>query len=118
MEAAKELRENPDFFTEGRRWTFERSYEVASVVGRYVSVLRDDGSYAGGAHPNSRTDTILWDRDRKKRVSMRPFFKETADNGPSAARTREPPERLCPARAGHDDFQRNRNVNGDHRAAR
>jgi hypothetical protein len=82
-EAAKELKENPELFTEGRRWTFERSYELASVVGRYVSVIRDDGTYAGGAHPNSRIDTILWDRETRKRISVRPFFGETADNGPT-----------------------------------
>jgi hypothetical protein len=82
-EAAKELKENPDFFKEGRRWTFERLYELASVVGRYVSVIRDDGTYEGGAHPNSRLDTILWDRNQKKRISVRPFFRETADNGPT-----------------------------------
>ena len=71
-EAAKELKGNPEFFTEGRRWTFERSYELASVVGRYISVIRDDGTYAGGAHPNSRIDTILWDREaRKSQVKFR-----------------------------------------------
>jgi hypothetical protein len=82
-EAAKELRDNPTSFAEDRRWTFERSYGRRSVVGRYVSVLRDDGTYAGGAHPNSNIDTILWDREARKRVNVRPFFKETADNGPA-----------------------------------
>ena len=82
-EAAKELKDNPGLFTEGRRWTFERSYELASVVGRYISVIRDDGTYSGGAHPNTRIDTILWDREARKRISVRPFFRETADNGPT-----------------------------------
>jgi hypothetical protein len=35
----------------------------------------------GGAHPNTGIDTILWDGDTKKRISIRPFFTETADNG-------------------------------------
>ncbi len=82
-EAAKELKENPEFFQEGRRWTMERSYEITSVVGRYISVLRDDGTYEGGAHPNRNLNTILWDRNQKKRISIRPFFRETADNGPT-----------------------------------
>ena len=82
-EAAKALRDEPEFFREGRRWTFERSYLLRSVVGRYISVLRDDGTYTGGAHPNSYADTILWDRDTRKRVNIRPFFRETADNGPT-----------------------------------
>jgi hypothetical protein len=82
-EAAKASRDEPEFFREGRRWTFERSYELWSEVGRYISVLRADGSYTGGAHPNSYTNTILWDREARKRVNIRPFFHETADNGPT-----------------------------------
>jgi hypothetical protein len=82
-EAAKELKENPDFFTEDRRWTFERTYEIRAVIGRYVSVLRLDGMYQGGAHPNSYTDTILWDREARRRMNVRPFFRETADHGPT-----------------------------------
>jgi hypothetical protein len=38
---------------------------------------------SGGAHPNSDVDTILWDATLKKRISIRPFFTETADNGPT-----------------------------------
>ncbi|MGH6768840.1 MAG: hypothetical protein ACRECO_07455 [Xanthobacteraceae bacterium] len=82
-EADKEFRTDPTLFPEGRRWTYERGYELRSVVGRYVSVVREDGTYTGGAHPNTRIDTILWDRESKKRISIRPFFKETADNGPT-----------------------------------
>jgi hypothetical protein len=37
----------------------------------------------GGAHPNSDVDTILWDRAARKRISIRPFFTETADSGPT-----------------------------------
>jgi hypothetical protein len=82
-EAAKAMRDEPDFFRAGRRWTFERHYELRSVVRRYVSVVRDDGTNTGGAHPNSYVDAILWDRDKRRRVSIRPFFRETADNGPT-----------------------------------
>ena len=82
-EAAKASRDEPEFFRGGRRWIFERSYTVRSVIGRYVSVLRDDGTNTGGAHPNSYLNTILWDRDARKRMNIRPFFRETADNGPA-----------------------------------
>jgi hypothetical protein len=82
-EAAKAARDEPEFFRGGRRWTFERSYALLSVVGRYISVLRDDGTFTGGAHPNSYENTVLWDRDARKRVNIRPFFRETADNGPT-----------------------------------
>lgn len=82
-EAAKASRTEPEFFRGGRRWTFERAYTLRSVVGRYVSVLRGDGTYTGGAHPNSFADTILWNRDARRRMNIRPFFRETADNGPT-----------------------------------
>jgi hypothetical protein len=81
-EAAHSLKEDPQSFSDGI-WAFERTYAVRSVVGdRYVSILRSDYVDARGAHPNSDVDTILWDENQKKRISIRPFFTETADNGP------------------------------------
>jgi hypothetical protein len=82
-EADKMKREEPVMFQHGA-WTSERSYLQLSVVGdRYVSILRGDDTYSGGAHPNFNWDTILWDKQAKKPISIRPFFKETADNGPT-----------------------------------
>jgi hypothetical protein len=81
-DAAKEFKASPDLFRDGRAWTFERSYSrVSQVSGRYVSVVRTDYTYTGGAHPNADINTILWDDGIGKRISIRPFFKETADNG-------------------------------------
>jgi hypothetical protein len=37
----------------------------------------------GGAHPNSDVNTVLWDKTAGKRISIRPFFTETADDGPT-----------------------------------
>lgn len=82
-QADKDRREMPDIFREGRRYSFERGYTERSIVGGYVSVLRADYVNSLGAHPNHSTDTILWDVDAKKRISIRPFFKEAADNGPT-----------------------------------
>ena len=59
------------------------------VDGRYVSIVRADYEYTGGAHPNSSSDTILWDRSAGKRISIRPFFTETADNGPTLKAMRQ-----------------------------
>ncbi len=84
--AEAEYKTSPEWFKEngGRRWTYDLVYSQRSVVvDRYVSVLRDDGTFTGGAHPNSVTDTILWDKTQKKRISIRPFFNETADGGPT-----------------------------------
>ncbi|HVX78038.1 MAG TPA: hypothetical protein VHB49_18035, partial [Bradyrhizobium sp.] len=76
-------KEDPQFFRDGG-WTFERNYTISSVVAdRYVSVVRSDYMDTHGAHPNTDVDTILWDKAEKKRISIRPFFTETADNGPA-----------------------------------
>jgi len=82
-QADKARKEMPELFREGRKHSCERGYTQRSSIGRYVSVLRADYRDGLGAHPNHQTDTILWDADAKKRVSIRPFFKETADNGPT-----------------------------------
>jgi hypothetical protein len=82
-DAAAEMRQDPQFSKDGA-WSFERRYSLRSdIAGRYVSVLRDDYMDTHGAHPNSTVDTILWDKVEKKRISIRPFFTETVDNGPT-----------------------------------
>lgn len=80
-DAAKALREDAYIRENGVHWALEREYEAASVIGRYVSVLRSDYLNTGGAHPNTEIDTILWDGAQNKRVSIRPLFAETADGG-------------------------------------
>jgi hypothetical protein len=80
-EAAASRKEDPQFFKDGG-WDFERKYSIRSVVtDRYVSLLRNDYMDTHGAHPNSDVNTILWDKAENKRISIRPFFTETADNG-------------------------------------
>lgn len=79
-DAAKDSKEEPDLFR-GRHYSYERGYSLRSAIGRYVSVVRTDYMDGLGAHPNRWTDAILWDTEAKKRISIRPFFKETADNG-------------------------------------
>jgi hypothetical protein len=82
-DAEASRKQDPVLFRNGG-WSFERKYTVRSVVdGRYVSVVRSDYMDTGGAHPNSDVDTVLWDDTAKKRISIRPFFTETADNGPT-----------------------------------
>jgi hypothetical protein len=82
-DAAKEMKADPQFFKDGG-WSFERKFSVRSVVAdRYVSVVRDDYMDTHGAHPNTDVNTILWDKTEKKPISIRPFFTETADNGPA-----------------------------------
>ena len=67
----------------GLQWSYDRTYALRSVVGRYVSVVRSDDTFEGGAHPNQEIDTILWDNNARKRINIRFLFNETADNGPT-----------------------------------
>ena len=82
-EAESERKQDPQFFRDGG-WTFERRYNFRSRVdGHYVSIVRGDYMDTRAAHPNSDVNTILWDSEANKRISIRPFFTETADNGPT-----------------------------------
>ena len=81
--AAASRQDDPVLFRNGG-WSFERKYALRSVTdGHYVSIVRSDYVNTGGAHPNSDVDTVLWDTTTKNRISIRPFFTETADNGPT-----------------------------------
>jgi hypothetical protein len=82
-EADKERREDIALFRDPQRWSLERSYEQRSAIGRYVSVLRTDEIDTGGGNPLIIVDALVWDREAKKRVGIRPLFKEAADNGPT-----------------------------------
>ena len=81
--ATAEWHDNRGSFRDGLEWSYDRDYALRSVVGRYVSIVRSDGTFEGGAHPNQEIDTILWDAIAQKRLSVRPFFTETSDNGPT-----------------------------------
>jgi len=82
-EAEASRKQDPQLFRNGR-WTYERRYNFRSLVdGHYVSIIRNDYLDTGGAHPNSDVNTILWDSAARKRISIRPFFIETADDGPT-----------------------------------
>lgn len=88
-DAEKERKSDPSLFRNGP-WTMERKYLTRSVVDdRYISIVREDYEYTGGAHPNSSSDTILWDKSAGRRISIRPFFTETADNGPTMKAMRQ-----------------------------
>jgi hypothetical protein len=88
-EAEASRKQDPEMFRNGA-WTFERQYSLRSVVdGHYVSIVRSDYMNTGGAHPNSDVDTILWDSAANKRISIRPFFTETADSGPTMTAMRK-----------------------------
>jgi hypothetical protein len=83
-DAKSAMKEVPAAVSAGHPWTYERKYEIRSVVaGRYISIVRSDYLDTNGAHPNSDVNTVLWDDAQKKRINIRPFFTETADDGPT-----------------------------------
>jgi len=83
-EANKQFKDSPEFFSDGRTWEMERIYTLRSTVAnRYVSILRNEYAFTGGAHPNSGFETFLWDDQAKKPISIRPFFTGLKDNGPA-----------------------------------
>jgi hypothetical protein len=83
-DAKSAMKEVPAAVSAGHPWMYERTYQVRSVVAnRYISVVRSDYMDTNAAHPNSDVDTILWDDSLKKRISIRPFFTETEDGGPT-----------------------------------
>lgn len=81
-EADKEWRTDKIMFRHGP-WSFERHYHFDAAAGPYIGLTILDYNYSGGAHPNHRTTTILWNRDRNSRVSMAELFRETKPGGPA-----------------------------------
>lgn len=81
-DASAQWRSDPKSFRD-LQWSYDRTYDLRSAVGPYVSVVRSDGTFEGGAHPNQEINTILWDKKARKRISIRFLFNETADNGPT-----------------------------------
>jgi hypothetical protein len=81
-DATAEWRDNRKAF-HGLQWFYDRDYVLRSAIGRYISVLRSDDWFNGGAHPNRYADTTLWDDGARKRINIRALFTETTDNGPT-----------------------------------
>lgn len=78
-EADAARKEDPDRFRQ-RGYTYERYYRMRSeIAGRYISIVRVDYGETGGAHPNSDLDTMIWDKQANKRISIHPFVTDTAD---------------------------------------
>ncbi|MGH6663474.1 MAG: hypothetical protein ACREB2_01035 [Pseudolabrys sp.] len=82
-DAERERKANPSEFGPDRRWSLGRGYILRSIVGRYVSIVRVDDTYGGGAHPNHRINTLLWDARANKFINVSPFLDETGENGPT-----------------------------------
>lgn len=80
-EAAAEFKSTPDLFSDGRKFFYKRTDRLRSAIGPYVSIVRSDDTYEGGAHPNHVVDTLLWNTQAQRFINIKPFFKEMADGG-------------------------------------
>lgn len=85
-EAAAEFKSTPDLFSDGRKFFYKRTDRLRSAIAPYLSIVRSDDTYEGGAHPNHVVDTLLWDTQAARFINIKPFFKEMADGGPTLQR--------------------------------
>ncbi len=81
--AEAQRKSEPEMFADGRQFSDVRTFMVRAQAGPYVSIVRNIGTYEGGAHPNPGVDTLLWDTQTGKMTNIRPLFTEFADNGPT-----------------------------------
>ena len=82
-EADKQWRADKIMFRHGA-WEYERGYHFNAAVGPYISLSILNYSYTGGAHPNHRTTTVLWNSKYNRRASIRELFREMKPGGPIA----------------------------------
>lgn len=60
---------------------FEKTVTVTAAVetGKLLSLKRVDFDYSGGAHPNTLTSGILWDKALKRRIGLTDLLRRDAD---------------------------------------
>ena len=60
---------------------FEKTITVTTALetGKLFSLKRVDFDYSGGAHPNTLTSGILWDKALKRRLGLADLFRKDAD---------------------------------------
>jgi hypothetical protein len=60
---------------------YEKTITVTTALetSKLVSLRRVDFDYSGGAHPNTLSSGILWDKALKRRVGLADLFRRNAD---------------------------------------
>ena len=71
--------ERAKYGDEFRGYMSSTSYETAGQSDRLLSLRADIGSYTGGAHGNSGTRAVLWDRKTAREIGTAELF-TAADN--------------------------------------
>ncbi len=54
-------------------------YSVAGETGKLLSLKRVDYDYSGGAHPNTLTTGLLWDKALKREIGFTDLFRKGVD---------------------------------------
>lgn len=81
-EAEETRRSDPAAF--GRvPWSLHRAYRLRADTARYVSLIRIDDTYSGGAHPNRGIVAVLWDKQAEQMGSAFSLFADLATGGPT-----------------------------------
>ncbi len=70
--------DNPEYF---HPWALERSLEAVFVTDRVVSVRGDTYEDAGGAHPNTASSGVLWDRAAHREIGFGALFADPSPGG-------------------------------------
>jgi hypothetical protein len=73
----KEYREKEGFEFHG--YMSSTDYKTAGQSDRLLSLSVDAGSYTGGAHGNSGTSALLWDRQAGREIKAADLFTEAAN---------------------------------------
>jgi len=55
------------------------TFSTALQTPKLLSLKRVDYDYSGGAHPNTLSSGVLWDKTLKRRIGLPDLFGETAD---------------------------------------
>lgn len=83
------------------------SYDTAGQSATLLSLRADHGEYTGGAHPNSMTSALMWDRTRNQEIKFASLF-TSAEN-----RDRLLLQRWCDALNKAREEKRGTPVGGD-----
>ena len=54
-------------------------YSVAAETGKLLSLKRVDYDYSGGAHPNTLSTGVLWDKALKREIGLADLFRKGVD---------------------------------------
>jgi hypothetical protein len=62
-------------------WTYEKQVDITGAMetGKLLSLKRTDFDFSGGAHPNTLTTGILWDKALKRQIGFTDLFRPGAD---------------------------------------